>query len=610
MDPGFRQRMHVVPAAYKEGSNRLNRRDSVDCPTSAPLCSCSAGYSCVATARTKTTCATVSCVKNSTDDDNGGSINPGLIAGPIIAFLLLCSLTVWWYLRKKKARDLARLAELEERANRLEAAQHEVLSLNTRTPGITPTNVHFGRSSGPDAPESSGLLSSFTNADNRGILSRPNNGRLLTVYSTDGIDLDPATKNSSDHPGIPLALANQDPFADGASFVSGDGFSLLSQATNVIPIAYVPTSGSSPAQSAGRNFRPDHNLGFDLDREDLMSPAKLTTVVSHPGALIRPSALPTPSAPSESDDRLSLMSGAGSFMSFNSNMFVLDTPKIATAQRLNLSQMASKIVPSPSFPHSIDQSPVSQKTNKPTPVRPTTVPKINIGRSPLSQAPVQNYDPNSASSASFPTLPSLPPSPAPLTQSNRSETDMDPFTDDSADTISLPSIHHRYDPRTLSTSFPQQPRFPSDTEDFRFSMDSLAATTSYGGSNFGRPESTASSQGSVMIKSATIVQVGQELQAGSLFRSGSLIRGTQLQAHQQPSDPNSISRQDFLAEQPSSPTSILPPPDRGELFASTSTSNFNSGSSQRDTQYSQYSLGAFDFIPPAPATTPPFPPYS
>lgn len=51
--------------------------------------------------RTCSQCPSIQCIKNSSSS-GGGGVNPGVIAGPVVAVLLIASLGLFWWLRKKK----------------------------------------------------------------------------------------------------------------------------------------------------------------------------------------------------------------------------------------------------------------------------------------------------------------------------------------------------------------------------------------------------------------------------------------------------------------------------------------------------------------------------
>lgn len=408
-----------------------------------------------------------------------------------------------------------------------------------RTPGITPTTLQLGRSlrfnndnDDPSncPPPSSALLLPLSETDERsGPLSPSKPNGRLTVYSASSIDLNPTHEPSGRPSGHPPAAGPLDPFSDGASVISGDGLSFLSQATNVIPIAYVPTLATPPDSPYRTPQGP--------------TPKSATIGMAKPPL---------------DDDRLSMMSGAGSFTSFNSTMFALDTPQIATAQRLNLSQLPKRSPPS-SFPPPARNPNHQAGPNKP-PARPINNTKSLVGKSPLSQAPVRTIFPVSHSPMSSP-----------------SQEARDPFSDTA---LALSPLLNKGNP-THTPARPYPVLSPSqlhpDLDDLRFSMDSLAGT-SYALTE--RPDSVVSSQSSVLIQSATVVQVGHEHQAPQgLYRSGSLV-GRQTRAKGK----ESVSSDD----QPASfiQTLSAPPMINYEKTAQPG---------QRDTQYS---LGAFDFIPP------------
>ena len=54
-------------------------------------------------ARTCSQCPAIQCNPKPSSKSKGG-INPGVIAGPVVAVLVIASLALFWYLRKKKVR--------------------------------------------------------------------------------------------------------------------------------------------------------------------------------------------------------------------------------------------------------------------------------------------------------------------------------------------------------------------------------------------------------------------------------------------------------------------------------------------------------------------------
>ncbi|KAL7408963.1 hypothetical protein BDY24DRAFT_245100 [Mrakia frigida] len=415
--------------------------------------------------------------------------------------MVLLSIGVWWWLRKKKARDLEQLAQLEARARR---AEQDVLSLGLRSPSGQPGvgNLHQRRpSEGGDGGRSptfaaNGILMTETQRS----LS-PNdstvNGRTLRVYSSASINLDPNhPSNRSNEGGSPGGGQTSDPFSDQASVQTGDGFSFLSQSTNVIPISYVPsptsagnpisTSHSSYAVAPNRPARsPDLDLG--ITRSGFPSTATKAGVAVPSAALV--------------DDGASFNSRASvapSFLSFNSTNFALDTPTISTvnfgvAQRANVVQLGgSNNAGGGGGPRTYAQPPFTPMSTIPsastTPATPSfpsrstsnkTKSFATSGRSPLS---------NTLSSS---------PAGSPAREAN------DPFND--AASGNAPSVF-------------------SDAG--TFGAQGLMEPGRFNGST--RPYSTVSSQGSMagsaIVSSATVVRVGQEGQNGALFRSGSVQR--------------------------------------------------------------------------------------
>ena len=377
------------------------------------------------------------------------------------------------------------------------------------------------------------------------------NGRTLRVYSSASINLDP--NHPSNRPNEASSGPSSDPFSDQASVQTGDGFSFLSQSTNVIPISYVPsptsagipisTSHSSYAVAPNRPARsPDLDLG--ITRSGFPSTATKSGVAVPSAALV--------------DDGASYNSRASvapSFLSFNSTNFALDTPTIATvnfgvAQRANVVQLGgangggprnaqppSSFTPMATIP-SVSNTPATPSFPNRSPSKGKST--ATSGRSPLS---------NTLSSS---------PAGSPAREAN------DPFND--AASGNAPSVF-------------------SDAG--TFGAQGLMEPGRFNGST--RPYSTASSQGSnatsAIVSSATVVRVGQEGQNGALFRSGSVQRtGGKAKGRE-----NSPEQEEIVHG-----GAGRDPRDRT-----------SSGTAFTTQSVSDSLLGHYPFVPPSPSTFPP-----
>lgn len=393
-------------------------------------------------------------------------------------------------------RDLAELSRLEERAKRLQAAESEVLTL-----GIRSGSTQLGGAGGPDPSAfvlhqrtrsvggEGGASPTFPASDPQAGDER---GQSRQVYTARSINLDPA------HPTNRLvnterqsALAGPgqiDPFSDAASELStGDDRSFLTMGTNVIPIAYVPSSGDVPATGAVSNspLRPlrDPNVDLGLSRRG-PPPSSF--------GLARPPALPPSSAGSAgSASRMSVMSGAPSFMS--SNSFALDAPtiakvNIASAQRANIVQIGALGHPQPPPPPPSSFPLVGQRP-APHPRRPSNV-KSMTGKSPLSNLAV----------VSSPSLDAA-----------------DPFGD-ANQSLSPPVSPNR--PSSRANTFGQE-----DGSEHMLSAGPLYDDgSSLSDHSFARPSRPYSSmseqsQASAVLQQATLVRLGIQQQAPQYLRA-------------------------------------------------------------------------------------------
>ncbi|OCF56788.1 hypothetical protein L486_05643 [Kwoniella mangroviensis CBS 10435] len=315
------------------------RRDGcVSCDEATPQCDCAAGEKCILTSRTCNQCPTINCIKSSSSKSKG--VNPGAIAGPVVAVLVIASLALFWWLRRKKRRDLARLEGLAARARKAESAGFQL----PQPPSPQPGSAH-SRSSLPQRPPSaarprSPLPPAPVNAeyyDDHGATIRVYDGSRGTIH---------VDKNDND------------PFSDRQSISTmGSGGT-----ANIIPIQYIPPSKSDEALS--KKSLPDGPSGqsaaakaLDAARQNLFHPRRPARAPDLDLRLNPPSAkdnLGPPTAysfladqrsPSGSgstsqyrDSYLSGNSAAPSYWSGQSDVH-LDAPKIVTSKQVQIGRL-------------------------------------------------------------------------------------------------------------------------------------------------------------------------------------------------------------------------------------------------------------------------------
>jgi hypothetical protein len=443
-------------------------------------------------------------------------------------------------------RDLAELSRLEERAKRLQAAESEVLTLGIRS-GST---QHVGGGGGQD-PAAFALHQRTRSAGGEGgasptfpgsgLQEEDGRGQSRHVYTARSINLDPA------HPANRLVDAERqsgiagpgriDPFSDAASERSaGDDRSFLTMGTNVIPIAYVPSGGDvlAPGAISGSPLRPlrDPNVDLGLSRRG-PPPSSF--------GLARPPALPGSSTGgADSSSRMSVMSGAPSFMS--SNSFALDAPmiakvNIASAQRANIVPIGALNQPRPPPPPPPSSFPAGGQRPTPHPRRPSNA-KSTTGKSPLSNLAIAS-------------------SPSPGVDA------ADPFNDANR-TLSPPASPHR--PSSRANTFGQD----DGSEHMTSPVPSFDNGSNLSDHSFARPTRPYSSmseqsQASAVLQQATLVRVGIQQQAPQFLRAVPAA----------PSVARSVPRSDsaHTLGQPNVPFAGSEAGDRSSGYTSASTSS-------------------------------------
>ncbi|BEJ10698.1 hypothetical protein CspHIS471_0101200 [Cutaneotrichosporon sp. HIS471] len=208
----------------------------IECPAEIPRCSCKKNQVCVQVPRLCNVCATVRC---DTVSGGSGGLNPGVIAGPVVgAVIVAASLCLFWWLRRKKRRDLARLEDLADRARKGESS-----AFHLSNSGSPSTSRHQSAQFGARSSTSNGSQSSSQRLPNAPVEHeyRDANGNTVRVYGKRGaINADP---NHPDNGG------SGDPFGDHASLSTDRAES--GHSTNVVPIHFVPGQ-DSPTARAGQ----------------------------------------------------------------------------------------------------------------------------------------------------------------------------------------------------------------------------------------------------------------------------------------------------------------------------------------------------------------------
>ncbi|WRT68086.1 uncharacterized protein IL334_005061 [Kwoniella shivajii] len=332
------------------------KRDGcVSCDESTPQCNCSTGEKCILTSRTCNQCAAIQCIKSASSSSKG--VNPGAIAGPVVAVLVIASLGLFWWLRRKKRRDLARLEALAARARKAESAGFHLSQPPSPQPGSAHSHSTHSRNSLPQPPPSAARARSPLPPAPVNAEYYDDHGATIRVYNTSRgtIDLD---KNNSG-----------DPFSDRQSISTmGSGGT-----ANIIPIQYIPPSNSDEALSkilpvssngngngngisnqgaaaraldeARRNLlhpiRPARAPGLDLRLNPPSSNSNHEGGLSPPTAFTHDRRSPIGTGGSSSQCRDSYLSGnsaAPSYWSGQSDVH-LDAPKIVTSKQVQIGRL-------------------------------------------------------------------------------------------------------------------------------------------------------------------------------------------------------------------------------------------------------------------------------
>ncbi|OCF35017.1 hypothetical protein I316_03057 [Kwoniella heveanensis BCC8398] len=349
--------MHSSHSGHLSPRLDLWARDGcIQCDTATPQCNCSAGEKCILTSRTCNQCPAIQCIKSAKSSSK--SLNPGAIAGPIVAVLVIASFGLFWWLRRKKRRDLARLEALADRARKAEAAGFQ-LSQPGSPPGSARSHSLNSRSSLPAAPSSAARARSPLPPAPVNAEYYDENGATIRVYksSRGTIDLD----------------KTGDPFSDRQSISTmGSGGT-----ANIIPIQYIPPSKSDEALSNKSGGTGPVNQSaaarrLDEARQNLLHPKRparapdldLRLTVprqSSPGtgsSSAPPSAYdlrsPGGSSSQYRDSYLSGNSAAPSYWSGQSDVH-LDAPKIVTSKQVQVGRLQQAEVVQFGKPHMIER---------------------------------------------------------------------------------------------------------------------------------------------------------------------------------------------------------------------------------------------------------------
>lgn len=336
------------------------RENCVTCNDTTPTCNCSSSEKCILSSRwvclslsrqikltglsrTCSQCPTIQCIAKSSSS-GGSSVNVGAIAGPIVAALVIASLGLFWWMRRKRVsynddslrsvltklqgRDLKRVEELAERARKAESAGFQLSPAGSPAPGSAhsrSSNPHDLPLPPPSATRRSPLPPAPVNAE-----YYDENGATIRVYSTNGtINADP----------------NGDPFSDRQSISTmGSGGT-----ANIIPIQWIPPSNSEDGLSkmATQPGRSAAARALDQARQNLFKPGAAPTRPArspdldlrlNPSSSFDPSVLESPNANTYRDSYLSGNSAAPSYFSGQSDLNI-DAPKIVTSKQVQVGRL-------------------------------------------------------------------------------------------------------------------------------------------------------------------------------------------------------------------------------------------------------------------------------
>ncbi|ORY31846.1 hypothetical protein BCR39DRAFT_82324 [Naematelia encephala] len=302
----------------------FGRDDCVQCDDGTPSCNCASGEQCVLSARTCSQCASIQCIKPSSS--SGGGVNPGVIAGPIVAVLVIASLALFWWLRRKKRRDLSRLESLAQRAKKAEVPGFQLSNPSSPQPpsAYSGSLRSYRASQLPQPPPSassrrSALPQAPVNAE-----YYDENGAMIRVYGGKSGRIDLGREG--------------DPFSDRQS-VSTAG---SSQSTHIIPIQWMPPSKSDETLSKALHggapsvARTDAARKLNQARENLFRPPRPARSPDLDLRLAPPQS-PPDTSPHIRDSYVSGNSGAPSFLSGMTDLH--DAPKIITSKQVQIGRL-------------------------------------------------------------------------------------------------------------------------------------------------------------------------------------------------------------------------------------------------------------------------------
>ncbi|KIR52963.1 hypothetical protein I315_04420 [Cryptococcus gattii Ru294] len=303
------------------------RENCVTCNDTTPTCNCSSSEKCILSSRTCSQCPTIQCIAKSSSS-GGSSVNAGAIAGPIVGALVIASLGLFWWMRRKKRRDLKRVEELAERARKAESAGFQLSPADPPAPVSAhsqPPNPHGLPLPPPSASRRSPLPPAPVNAE-----YYDENGATIRVYSTNGtINADP----------------NGDPFSDRQSISTmGSGGT-----ANIIPIQWIPPSNSEDGLSkiATRPGQSAAARALDQARQNLFKPGAAPTRPArspdldlrlNPPSSFDSKVLESSDTNAYRDSYLSGNSAAPSYFSGQSDLNI-DAPKIVTSKQVQVGRL-------------------------------------------------------------------------------------------------------------------------------------------------------------------------------------------------------------------------------------------------------------------------------
>lgn len=265
--------------------------------------------------------------------------------------IVAASLCLFWWLRRKKRRDLARLEDLADRARKGESS-----AFHLSNSGSPATSRHHSTQFGARSPTSNGSQSSSQRLPNAPVEHeyRDANGNTVRVYGKRGaINADP---NHPDNGG------SGDPFGDHASLSTDRADS--GHSTNIVPIHFVaghdsPTARAGMPSNAAQQAAAARTL--DQARQNLWRPR-----APPPRPARAPDLDLRLNSTQQADHQQLLAEGGSSRDSFRSGISVtpsflsgatgdlhVDVPKIMTRQAVQVGRLQTAEMVQFGIPHPV-----------------------------------------------------------------------------------------------------------------------------------------------------------------------------------------------------------------------------------------------------------------